>query len=106
VVWGRDPAKTAAFSALYGCTAAGSVTEACANADVVCCVTDAKEPILLARHLRSDGGPVHVNAVGASVPFKQEIGLDLVEAAAHSNGFFTDFRPSLEAQVPHKATPH
>ena len=92
VVWGRDPAKAAAFARANGVELAGSVAEAVEGADIVCTTTQAREPLLLRAMLRPG---LHINAVGASIPTMQEIATDVVPAV----NLVTDFRPSLEAQA-------
>jgi ornithine cyclodeaminase len=92
VVWGRDPARAAAFAEQNGATAAPSVAAAVAGADIVCTTTPATVPMLERAMLRPG---LHINAVGASIPTMQEIATDVVPAVT----FVTDFRPSLEAQA-------
>ncbi len=92
VVWGRDPAKAAAFAALHGVAQAGSVAEAIADADIVVSATPAREPLITAAMLRPGQ---HINAVGASVPVMQEYAADVVPAVR----FYTDYIPSMEAQA-------
>lgn len=72
--------------------AAASAREACEGADIVCTVTSAATPVLFAGWVRPGA---HVNAVGASVPTKQEIDTELVLGAE----LFTDYRPSALAQA-------
>jgi len=92
LVWGRDATKAAAFARHYGIEACDTVADAITAADIVCTVTDADRPLVHAAMLHPG---LHVNAVGASVPTRQEIDADCVLAAR----LFTDFRPSLEAQA-------
>ena len=51
-VWGRDPAKAAAFAERFGGEACASVAEAVAGADIICAVSAAPEPILLSEWVR------------------------------------------------------
>ncbi len=92
VVWGRDPAKLAAFARDNATATAASAAEAVAQADIVVTATPAREPFLSAAMLRPGQ---HVNAVGASVAFMQELAADVVPAVR----FVTDYRPSLEPQA-------
>ncbi len=92
VVWGRDPAKAAAFGRANGTEVATSIAAAVAEADIVCTTTPATRP-LLERSMLHPG--LHVNAVGASIPTMQEIATAIVPAVT----WVTDYRPSLEAQA-------
>ena len=92
VAWGRDRAKLEAFAAANGVEMAASVDEAVAQADIIVTATPAREPFLTAAMLRPGQ---HVNAVGASVAFMQELDADVVAAVR----FVTDYRPSLEPQA-------
>ncbi len=92
LVWGRDPARAAAFARQHGIDQAPSIEAAVAQADIVCTVTDARTPLFQAGMLHAG---LHINAVGASVPTQQEISTDCVPAVR----FFTDYLPSLEAQA-------
>ena len=58
--------------------AADSAEEALRDADVVCTVTSAREPVVFARML---GPGVHINAVGACVPDARELDVDLLRGA-------------------------
>jgi ornithine cyclodeaminase/alanine dehydrogenase-like protein (mu-crystallin family) len=66
--------------------------EAVAQADIVVTATPARAPFLTAAMLRPGQ---HVNAVGGSVAFMQELDADVVAAVR----FVTDYRPSLEPQA-------
>lgn len=90
-IWGRDPAKARALAARLGGSAAASVVEATRNADIICTVTAAAEPILASAHV-ADGA--HVNAVGSSRAGPAEIAGDLVARAR----FFADHREGVLAQ--------
>lgn len=80
-VWSRTQAHAEAFvgreSERHGeaIRVAESVEAAVENADVVCTVTSAEEPILAGRWL-PDG--THINAVGSSVPFTRELDTETV----------------------------
>jgi ornithine cyclodeaminase len=95
-VWGRDPARAAAFAAdasarcglpVTPCT---SVQAAVHEADLICTLTAATTPILKGREL-SPG--CHINAVGAAVPTAAELD---AEAVARSR-MFADYRDSALA---------
>jgi ornithine cyclodeaminase/alanine dehydrogenase-like protein (mu-crystallin family) len=92
IAWGRDRAKLEAFAADNGVEMAASAAEAVAPADIIVTATPAKAPFLTAAMLRPGQ---HVNAVGASVAFMQELDADVVPAVR----FVTDYRPSLEPQA-------
>ena len=91
-VWGRDPARAAAFGRANGTEVAASVAAAVRGADIVCTTTPSATPLLLREHLEAG---MHINAVGASLPVMQEIETDIVPAVR----LVTDYRPSLEAQA-------
>jgi ornithine cyclodeaminase/alanine dehydrogenase-like protein (mu-crystallin family) len=80
-VWGRSPERARVFadrmSAETGLdiTVAAGVREAAAEADIICTLTHAHDPILLGDWVRPG---THVNAVGSSVPGPVEIDNDLV----------------------------
>jgi ornithine cyclodeaminase/alanine dehydrogenase-like protein (mu-crystallin family) len=96
-VWGRSNeravsfAERAALSARLPVVACASAREAVADADIVCTVTHAPDPILCAEWL-SPG--VHVNAVGSSTPDAAEID-DALTAGAR---LFADHRESALSQ--------
>lgn len=92
VAWGRDRAKLEAFAAANGVEMAASAAEAVAQADIIVTATPARAPFLTAAMLRPGQ---HVNAVGGSVAFMQELDADVVPAVR----FVTDYRPSLEPQA-------
>ncbi|MGZ6132748.1 MAG: ornithine cyclodeaminase family protein [Myxococcaceae bacterium] len=83
-VWGRSPARAEAFArrterALgVPVRASSSAQEAVAEADVVCTLTAASEPVLLGRWLRPG---THVNLVGSSYLGPVEVDSDLVVAS-------------------------
>lgn len=92
MVWGRNPAKAAAFAAAHGATLAPNVADAVAEADIIVTATPATEPFLQAAMLRAGQ---HIAAVGASIPTMQEIHADCLKRLR----LFTDYLPSLEAQA-------
>lgn len=92
VAWGRDRAKLEAFGRENGVEIAGSAAEAVNGADIIVTATPAKAPFL-SLDMLSPGQ--HVNAVGASVAFMQEMTPEIVAGTR----FITDYRPSLEPQA-------
>ena len=90
-VWGRDPAKAESLAAKVGGAAAETVEQAVADADIICTLTSASDPILLSRHVR-DG--THINAVGSSRAGLSEIDPALVARAR----FFADHREGVLRQ--------
>ena len=80
-VWGRSQERAQAFARRMS-EATGieiaistSVQEAAAEADIICTLTHAKDPILLGAWVKPG---THINAVGSSVPGPVEIDDDLV----------------------------
>lgn len=90
-VWGRSAEKARAFAEQVGGRAAATAEEAVADADIICTVTAASEPILLGGWV-ADGA--HVNAVGSSRAGPAEIDNALVVRAR----FFADHRDGVLAQ--------
>lgn len=96
-IWGRSRERAEALarkiSERFGGASAGftHVAAATANADVICTVTGAAEPILTADMVSSGA---HVNVVGSSFDGPREIDDGLVVAAR----FFADSRESVLAQ--------
>ena len=96
-VWGRSEARAADFAARMGAelglpvTAAPSAEAAVAEADIICTVTNAREPILLGRWVAPG---THVNLVGSSGAGPVEVDSDL-DAAAR---FIADYREGVLAQ--------
>jgi ornithine cyclodeaminase/alanine dehydrogenase-like protein (mu-crystallin family) len=96
-VWGRSPDRAAAFaeamSAELGLpvTAAGDAASAVADADIVCTVSAAKEPILHGAWLKPGA---HVNVVGSSYAGPVEVDHDLVARSR----FIADSREGVLAQ--------
>ena len=95
-VWGRAPERAEAFASRVRETglravAVASAQEAAAEADIICTVSAAPEPILLGDWVR-DG--THVNAVGSIRAGPAEIDNALVARAR----FFADHRGGVLAQ--------
>jgi len=97
VVWGRSAEKARAFaiamSAELGIrvSAVETVKEAVAEADVVCTLTSAAEPILMGEWVRPG---THVNVVGSSFAGPAEVDSELVRRSR----FFVDSREGVMAQ--------
>jgi len=92
VVWSRNRDKTEAFARKFGIVAAPTMAAALIDADIICTTTSATEPFLAAAMVPAGA---HLNAVGGSMPYLRELLPDCVPALS----FFTDYRPSLEAQA-------
>jgi len=92
VVWSRNRDKTEAFARNHEIAAAPTMAAALAEADIICTTTSATEAFLSAGMVPTGA---HLNAVGGSMPYLRELMPDCVPAL----GFFTDYRPSLEAQA-------
>lgn len=81
VIWGRSPEKAQAFAAqhqpefTFPVSAVADAEEAAANADIICTVTGASEPILKGAWVRPG---THVNLVGSSYRGPSEVDNDLV----------------------------
>ena len=81
VVWGRSPERARAFAERMHAelalpiAAAGTVREAVAEADIICTVTSAAEPILKGNWVRPG---THLNLVGSSYAGPTEVDTDLV----------------------------
>jgi ornithine cyclodeaminase len=96
-VWGRSPARAGAFAERLGAelglpvTACTGAEAAVAEADIVCTVTNAAEPVLLGRWVRPG---THVNLVGSSYAGPVEVDDDLVLRAR----FIADSREGVLAQ--------
>jgi ornithine cyclodeaminase len=94
VVWGRSVEKARIFAAQhhsefsFPVCAVASVEEAADNADIICTVTAANEPILKGAWVRPG---THVNLVGSSHPGPTEVDDDLV---VHSR-FIADSREGI-----------
>ncbi len=97
VVWGRSPERAQLFAqrmqaelALPVCTAA-TAREAVAEADIICTVTAAAEPILKGEWVRSG---THLNVVGSGYAGPAEIDNDLVLRSR----FIADHREGVRQQ--------
>jgi thiomorpholine-carboxylate dehydrogenase len=82
-IWGRTPAHANALASWASDTGAhamvaGTVSEACKGADVVCTLTPAQAPLLFSKDVEPG---CHVNAVGGSAPSMQELDAALVARA-------------------------
>jgi ornithine cyclodeaminase/alanine dehydrogenase-like protein (mu-crystallin family) len=94
VVWGRSPERARVFAERMGAelrlpvAAAGDVKEAVAEADIVCTVTSAAEPILQGKWVRPG---THLNLVGSSYAGPAEVDSDLVVRSR----FFVDSREGV-----------
>ncbi len=92
-VWSRQPEHAARFAEGESRTrgveirAMGSAREAVADADIICTVTAAAEPVLLGKWVAPG---THVNAVGACTPNARELD---TEAVVRSR-LFVDWRDS------------
>lgn len=91
-VWSRTPARAAEFARRYDAsdlsvTAVATPREAVEQADLVCTVTSAREPVLLGDWLRPGA---HLNVVGASVAAAREVDT----AAVLRSACFVDRRES------------
>jgi ornithine cyclodeaminase len=97
VVWGRSPERAREFvdrmqpELNLAMATANEVHEAVAEADIVCTVTAATEPILLGAWVRPG---THVNVVGSSYPGPAEIDTDLVVRSR----FIADSREGVVSQ--------
>lgn len=80
-VWGRSAERAQAFADRMSketgieVAVAASVEEAAAEADIICTLTHAKDPVLLGAWVNPG---THINAVGSSIPGPVEIDDDLV----------------------------
>lgn len=92
-VWGRDPAKAAAFAAQHaGAEAIADIADAIRPADIVCTVTSAQVPLVLPGMLPPG---VHLAAAGASRPPAIEIDPGIFAEVS----LFTDYLPSLQGEA-------
>lgn len=90
-ICGRDPGKAEAFAARMGGKACPNVEAAVAEADIICTVTAAPEPILKSEWVANG---THINAVGSSRAGPAEIDNALVARAR----FFADHAEGVRAQ--------
>jgi ornithine cyclodeaminase/alanine dehydrogenase-like protein (mu-crystallin family) len=94
VVWGRSPERAQAFARAMQAelsirvTAAGDVQTAVFEADIICTVTSAAEPILKGAWVRPG---THLNLVGSSYAGPSEVDNDLVVRSR----FFADSREGV-----------
>jgi ornithine cyclodeaminase len=92
-VWARDPDKAAQFARVEGARhririeTAASVPQAVTDADIICTLTKAREPILLGEHVAAGA---HLNVVGSSIAASAEVDTPAVVKAR----FFVDYRES------------
>ena len=97
VVWGRSPERAQAFAGRMQTelgmpvTAATNVQQAVAEADIICTVTAATEPILKGEWVRPGS---HVNVVGSGFAGPAEVDNDLVVRSR----FFVDSREGVLSQ--------
>jgi ornithine cyclodeaminase len=95
-VWGRDPARTAAFAnearaqSGLAVTPADSIAAAIAGADIVCTATSAAAPLVTGAMLAPGQ---HLNLVGSAIPTTAEIDT----AAVARSRFYVDYRPAAMA---------
>ncbi len=96
LVWGRSAETARAFAERMAeqtgldVSAQSDPESAAAQADIICTVTGAAEPILLRDWIRPG---THINAVGSSFAGPVEIDPQLVKASA----YFVEYRPSALA---------
>ncbi|WP_028603801.1 ornithine cyclodeaminase family protein [Ottowia thiooxydans] len=90
-LWGRSPEKAAELAREMGCEPFTSIEAAVRDADVVCTVTAAHDPILKKEWIAPG---CHVNAVGSSTPAACEIDPALMAAAL----LFVDRRDAALAE--------
>ena len=92
-VWGRDLEKASAFAqaegAKHGVTieVAGTARDCVKDADIICTVTKAREPILLGEWIKPGA---HLNVVGSSIASTAEIDIPTVVKSR----YFVDCRSS------------
>ena len=83
LVWGRDPAAAEALAEQLRCDGlpaqAGGLTDTMASADILCTVTASREPLFPARLVRPG---LHISAMGADGPGKQELDPALASTAS------------------------
>lgn len=92
-IWSRDSAKAAEFARVEGARhhisieTAPTAREAVADADIICTVTKARDPILLGEWLAPGA---HLNVVGSSIASTAEIDTPAVVKSR----FFVDYKES------------
>ncbi len=82
-IWGRDATKASAFAAAHtsvalSVEAVASAEEAVSQADVICTLTAAIDPVLFGRWLKPG---MHVNAVGSGTAREAELDIEAVKRA-------------------------
>ncbi|HEY7907071.1 MAG TPA: ornithine cyclodeaminase family protein [Wenzhouxiangella sp.] len=98
VIWGRDPEKARALADKLGplmlakISTAPDVKSAIDGADIVCCVTSAKRPILFGQDLAPG---MHLNLVGSSFLGPVEVDDEVVRRSR----FIVDSEESARAQA-------
>jgi ornithine cyclodeaminase len=98
LLWGRSPEKTREFAARMTkevgqpITPVADAREATARADVICTVTSAREPVVLAEWVKPG---THINLVGSSYLGPVEVDAALVAKAR----YVADYRPGVLAQA-------
>jgi thiomorpholine-carboxylate dehydrogenase len=104
-VWSRDPANVARCASEIEGTSARSAEEAVRGADIVCTITNAREPVLMGRWLKAGA---LVCAVGAPRPGWRELDdeamanpviVDSREAALHESGDVILSRATVSAEI-------
>jgi ornithine cyclodeaminase/alanine dehydrogenase-like protein (mu-crystallin family) len=83
LIWGRDAKKASAFAAAHTSgalpvEAVASAEEAVSQADVICTLTAAIDPVLFGRWLKPG---MHVNAVGSGTAREAELDVEAVRRA-------------------------
>ncbi|XP_071495708.1 ketimine reductase mu-crystallin-like [Diadema antillarum] len=77
-VWTRSFEKAKAFAEKFDVVACETAKEAVKDADVIASCTSAQTPVLEAGWLKEG---VHINGVGACVPWAQELGSEVMRSA-------------------------
>lgn len=78
VLWARSPGQAGQLAEATECRLAPTIEDAVVDADIICTVTGAREPLLRRDWLKAG---CHINAVGASSPQARELGTDIVASA-------------------------
>lgn len=90
-VWGRTPEKARRFAEENSCELGSTIQETLRDADVVCTITSATDPIIELAWLKPG---CHVNAVGSSKPTARELDAATIAAAT----LFVDSREAALAE--------
>lgn len=95
MIWNRNPGRAEALAERLRAdgkpvSAAGSLDDAVSEADIVCCVTMAKEPLVKGRLLKPGA---HVDLIGAYMPDMREADDDVARRAGR---IFVDTRNNAE----------